>query len=223
MAPKHRWIVIALFATAMGYLEAAVVFYLRTMVNRLQPYQPEPLPNFGGLAAPEIAREFATMVMLLTIGWIAGRTWRVRIGFALLAFGIWDIAYYLFLIPLTDWPTSITDWDILFLIPLPWWGPVWSPVSIALLMIAFGLLATVLEQGEPPIWPRRVANIICTAGICLALYVFMADAISAAHLGEYALRNLLPVTFNWPLFILAWMLMLVPILDMSYQLATRYR
>src|SRR5687768_14371358 len=223
MCPKHRWIIIAVFATAMGYLESAVVFYLRTMVNRLQPYQPEPLPNFGGLAAPELAREFATMVMLLTVGWLAGRTWRGRIGFALLTFGIWDIAYYIFLIPLTNWPNSITDWDILFLIPLLWWGPVWSPISIALLMIAFGILTTILEQGEPPIWPRRVSNIRCTVGIVLALYVFMADAIAIAARGEQALRNLLPTTFNCPLFAIAWILMFIPVLDMSHQLATRYR
>ena len=223
MYPKHRWMIIAVFAIAMGYLESAVVFYLRTMVNRLDPYQAEPLPNFGGLAAPELAREFATMVMLLTIGWLAGRTWRGRIGFALLTFGIWDIAYYLFLIPLTNWPNSIMDWDILFLIPLPWWGPVWSPVSIALLMIAFGLLTTILEQGQPPIWPRRLANFLCTIGIVLALYVFMADAIAAIPRGEQAIRLVLPTAFNWPLFAAAWLLMAIPIFDMCHQLATRYR
>jgi hypothetical protein len=223
MYPKHRWIVIAVFATAMGYLESAVVFYLRTMVERLQPHQPEPLPNFGGLGGPELAREFATMVMLLTVGWLAGRTWRGRLGFALLTFGIWDIAYYIFLVPLTDWPNSILDWDILFLIPLPWWGPVWSPVSIALLMIAFGLLATILEQGDPPIWPRRLANLLCTIGILLALYVFMADAIAAIPRGEQAIRLVLPTTFNWPLFTAAWLLMAIPVFDMSHQLATRYR
>ncbi|MGZ8899127.1 MAG: hypothetical protein ACXW3Z_03450 [Limisphaerales bacterium] len=223
MSPRHRWTIIAVFAVAMGYLESAVVFYLRTMINRLDPYQPNPLPNFGGLAAAELGREFATMIMLLTIGWLSGRTWRGRLGFALLTFGIWDIAYYVFLIPLTDWPTSIFDWDILFLIPLPWWGPVWSPLSIALLMIAFGLLTTVLEQGEPPIWPRRASHVLCTVGIALALYVFMADAIGAVTGGEQALRHLLPIYFNWPLFMAAWLLMLIPIIDMCHQLVTRYR
>jgi hypothetical protein len=223
MPPKSRWLIITIFATAMGYLESAVVFYLRTMVNRLVPYQAEPLPKFGGLAGPELAREFATMVMLLTIGWLAGRTWRGRIGFALLTFGIWDIAYYIFLIPLTNWPNSITDWDLLFLIPLPWWGPVWSPVSIACLMVAFGLLTTFLEQADSPIWPRRVANILCAVGIFIALYVFMADAIAAVPRGQEAIRLTLPTTFNWPLFTAAWLLMFIPIADMCHQLATRYR
>jgi len=33
---------------------------------------------------------------------------------------------------------SLLDWDILFLLPLPWWGPVLAPVLIALLMIVWG-------------------------------------------------------------------------------------
>ncbi len=223
LSPKKRWFLVTLFAAAMGYLEAAVVFYLRTMVNRMEPYQPDPLPNFANLALPEIGREAATMVMLATVGCIAGLTWRGRLGFILLAFGIWDIAYYLFLVPLTGWPNSILDWDILFLIPLPWWGPVWAPVSITLLMIAFGVLSTILEQAEPPIWPGRLAGILCCAGILTALYVFMADAIRALPQGEEAVRSVLPKEFNTTLFGAAWLLMAAPVLDMGRKLATRYR
>src|SRR6185503_3994362 len=106
----------------------------------------------------------------------------------LLAFGIWDIAYYIFLNPLTGWPKSLVSWDILFLIPLPWWGPVWAPVSIATLMIVFGLLATVLEQAEPPIWPGKISGFACAAGMGLALYVFMADAIASLPKGGMEMR-----------------------------------
>lgn len=207
----------------MGYLEAAVVLYLRTMVGRLDPYQSHPLPDVPGIAAPELFREFATMVMLGTVGLLAGKTWRGRIGFFLLAFGIWDITYYCFLKPLTGWPKGLLDWDILFLIPLPWWGPVISPVSIALLMVAFGLLATVLELAEPPIWPRTWAISLCGAGIALALYVFMADALKALPGGEQAVRTTLPQQFMWGLFIPAWIGMAAPVADMFWQLATRYR
>jgi hypothetical protein len=223
MSPRQRAALVALFAIAMGYLEAAVVYYLRTLVNRIAPHQPEPLPDIPALAAPELLREFATLVMLLSVGWLAGRTWRARIGFGLLAFGIWDIAYYLFLIPLTGWPRSPLDWDILFLIPLPWWGPVTAPVSIAILMIVFGLLATILELGEPPIWPRKISHALCAVGILLALYIFMSDAISALPQGETAVRNVLPQNFNWVCFSAAWLMMFAPVADMSWQLATRYR
>lgn len=222
MSPKQRYAVVALFALAMAFLEAAVVLYLRTMVDRLEPYQPNPLPDIPALAWPELVREFATMVMLLTVGILAGRTWRGRIGFALLAFGIWDIGYYLFLMPLTGWPNSLGDWDILFLIPLPWWGPVWAPVSIALLMIGYGVLSTLLEQGEPPVWPGRLAHGWCAGGICLALYLFMADAIAALPGGAEAVRTVLPQWFNWPLFLVAWLAMSVPVIDMGRQLWRRY-
>ena len=46
-------------------------------------------------------------------------------------FGVWDIFYYVFLRVLVTWPASLLDWDILFLIPLPWVGPVLAPVLIA--------------------------------------------------------------------------------------------
>ena len=54
MSPRQRWSAVSAFAIAMGYLEAAVVYYLRTMVNRIDPYQADPLPDFAGLALPEV-------------------------------------------------------------------------------------------------------------------------------------------------------------------------
>ena len=223
MRVHHRWITTTLFATAMGYLEAAVVYYLRILVDRIQPYQRNPLPGFEALAPAEIAREAATMVMIFTVGWLAGRTWRGRIGFSLLIFGVWDITYYLFLRPLTGWPTSLADWDILFLIPLPWWGPIWAPMSIALLMILFGLLTTVLEQGDPPVWPDLKSTALCLLGIFLALYIFMADAIAAMPKGREAVHQVLPQTFATTAFFLAWVLMSAPIFHMTMQIWRRYR
>src|SRR5436190_5754021 len=141
-----RWLTVALFATGMAWVESAVVFYLRTMIHRIEPYQPTPLPIIGGLGPVEFTREFATMVMLFTVGMLAGRTWRSRVGYAAIAFGVWDIFYYVFLKVLCGWPHSLSDWDILFLLPMPWWGPVLAPVLVALLLILWGTLVSSWED-----------------------------------------------------------------------------
>jgi len=202
-----------LYAVAMAWVEAAVVFYLRFHMNRLVPYQPEPLPFVGGLELAELVREFATLVMLVTVGWLAGNTRRTRIAFALLAFGVWDIAYYIWLVPLTGWPNAITDWDILFLIPLPWWGPVWAPVSIALLMILFGTLVCAVDSDDRPLVPSAVSCVAALVGVVLALYVFMADSLRVVF-SEHStpeLRSMLPDWFNWPLFLGALALLAAPL------------
>src|SRR5215212_2780275 len=137
---RARWLLVVAFAAGMAWVEAACVYYLRVMVDRLDPYQTNPLPMSGVLGQVELAREAATLVMLLAVGMLAGRSARTRLGYSAIAFGVWDIFYYVFLKLIYDWPKSLFDWDILFLLPLPWWGPVLAPVSIALLMIAWGTL-----------------------------------------------------------------------------------
>src|SRR5262249_44597649 len=81
-----RWLTVVLYAMAMAWVESAVVYYLRTMVDRIEPYQPNPLPIVGKFGTAEIVREAATLMMLLTVGILAGRTWRSRIGYSAIAF-----------------------------------------------------------------------------------------------------------------------------------------
>src|SRR6185437_7305713 len=143
------------------------------------PYQPNPLPITAGLGEAELVREFATMVMLFTVGWLAGATWRSRAGYSFVAFGIWDIFYYVFLRVMTGWPKSLLDWDILFLIPLPWWGPVLAPMTIAFAMVLFGTVVSRFDGVNRPIWPGGVACGAGAIGIALTLYAFMASAIQS--------------------------------------------
>jgi hypothetical protein len=171
----------------------------------------------GGLDRTELAREAATLLMLMTVGWLAGRKWRTRLAYWLIAFGVWDIFYYVFLKTLTGWPQSLFSWDVLFLLPLPWWGPVFAPVSVALLMILWGtLMCGEEEPGEGLCLNRKVYG-LNLAGIGLALYVFMADSIRVLGEGREILRTLLPTKFNWPLFGVAWLLMAVPVADAAWQ------
>jgi len=129
---KISWII--LFSIAMAYLESAVVVYLREI------YYPDgfvfPLtPIDSTIAITEFWREVATLVMLLGIGILTGKSSAQRLAFFLLSFAIWDIFYYVFLYVLLGWPSSLMTWDILFLVPVPWVGPVLSPIIISLLMI----------------------------------------------------------------------------------------
>lgn len=211
---KHRkWLTVATFAVAMAWVEAAVVFYLRTMINRVVPYQADPLPAVGNFGAAELVREMATLAMLGAVGVLAGSTWRSRVGYTAVAFGIWDIFYYVFLKVLTGCPHTLLDWDVLFLLPLPWWGSVLAPVLISLLLIMWGTIATQFEHifcGCGQNW-RMILSAL--TGAILALYVFMADTIRAAGWGVDAVRTVLPERFNWPLFMLALTLMAIPVVE----------
>lgn len=217
----RRWLTVAVFAVAMAWIEAAVVYYLRTLVDRIEPYQSNPLPFIGRLGPVEMTREFATMVMLFTVGVLAGKSWRARLGYSAIAFGVWDIFYYLFLKVIFGWPKSLLNWDILFLLPLPWWGPVLAPVSIALLMILWGTLASQFERTSGHLLSNWRVWVLNSIGVALALYVFMADAIRVAGLGADTIRNVLPSRFNWPLFCVAFMLMAAPVIRLARELWTR--
>jgi hypothetical protein len=208
LSERTRWAVVIAFAIAMAWVEAASVFYIRALVDRIEPYQVNPLPINDALGIVELWREAATLVMLATLGILAGNTWRRRIGYAAVAFGAWDIFYYVFLRIMTGWPRTLLDWDILFLLPLPWWGPVLAPVCIALLMIVWGTLVTQSRDDAPE---ARWSWALGWTGIVLALAVFMVDAWRALPGGRNAVLQVLPTTFNWPLFIVALVLMAAPL------------
>jgi hypothetical protein len=146
--PGRRLAVLAIFATAMGWLEAVVVVYLRALLGVAHgSAAPAPDELTRGLAAlpwligTEQGREIATIVMLATVAWLAAPRFLPRLGAFLVAFGTWDIVYYVALYLLLRWPPSLGTPDLLFLIPPgPWWiQPVWVPVAISGVMIAVGL------------------------------------------------------------------------------------
>jgi hypothetical protein len=215
---RTRWWVVVVFALAMAWLEAATVYYLRVLVGRVNPYQDNPLPIHGILGQVELVREAATLVMLFTVGMLAGRTWQTRLAYTAVAFGVWDIFYYVFLKAICDWPTSLFDWDILFLLPLPWWGPVLAPVCVALLMILWGTLVSQRRAGSLPA-SVALTRVLGSIGIALALYAFMADALHVVHLGGDATRTVLPQTFNWSVFVVALTLMAAPVAHMTWRRA----
>jgi len=123
---------ITLFAIAMGFLEAAVVIYLRDPEGFAFPLKTIP-PD---IILTEIIREAATIIMLMSIGFLLGKNLAERFAWFIYCFAVWDIFYYVFLKALIGWPESILTWDILFLIPVQWTGPVLAPLIVSLSMMA---------------------------------------------------------------------------------------
>ncbi len=137
------------FGLAFGCVEASTVVYLRATVA--QPVGHELFPLFvlsPQLLAIEIVREGCTLLMLAAVACAAGRGWRDRIGAFLLTFGLWDLAYYAALHVMIGWPNSVTDWDILFLIPAPWIAPVWAPAVVAVIFTAVGTYVFSTAAGQ---------------------------------------------------------------------------
>jgi hypothetical protein len=217
---QTRWLTVVAFAIGMAWVEAASVYYLRELVGRIEPYQENPLPFRGVLGSVELVREAATLVMLLTVGMLAARTWHKRLAYSAIAFGVWDIFYYVFLRVMCGWPRSVFDWDILFLLPLPWWGPVLAPVSIAVLMIVWGTFATQSTDRMPMTALTQTVWVFCGLGIALALYVFMADSIRAVSQDLDVTKNM-PRPFNWAMFCVAFALMATPIAQIGWQMRPR--
>jgi len=180
---KLGWLTI--FGIAMAYLEAAVVVYLRQMfypqgfvILSLESLRPMPPFTF----AIELGREAATIVMLAALSIaVSRRNWWERFAFFIWSFGIWDIFYYVWLYATLRWPSSPLTTDILFLIPVPWLGPVIAPVlvSITMLIFAVAILRMRTEaQGGISVWRHWVYMVLG------AWLIFSSFTI--AHYGETA-------------------------------------
>jgi hypothetical protein len=212
-----RFLGVSVYAIAMAYLEAAVVVYLRALLGLTDITAVD--TSLGPYGLVEIGREAATVVMLAAVGWMAGRHGRERWAYGLFAFGLWDIAYYVWLKALIGWPASLLGWDLLFLIPLPWWGPVLAPALIAALICVAAVLAVVRMVHGQRLGVTALRLAIVTGGALLALYLFMADAIRAVLAGPVDWSALRPTPFQWPLFLVALGLMALPTLAATWPLA----
>lgn len=126
------------FAVAMAFVEASAVVYLREIIGGGPIFPMKEIP--ATLLAVEVGREAATIVMLLSVAFLSFRGEARRMGAFLLLFAVWDVFYYLWLSVTIGWPTGLADWDVLFLIPLPWVGPVWSVLLICAGMVVFAIL-----------------------------------------------------------------------------------
>jgi len=192
-----RFCIVVLFGIAFGYIEAAVVVYLRAI------FHPDgftfPLTGLATilqekpLRLTETGREAATMVLIFTGAWLFGRNRRQRFAYLLTIFAIWDIFYYVWLKLLLNWPASIMDWDILFLIPVPWASAVLYPGLISITLLIFAAAILYRDARGRPIKVTRtdwlaffVAGIIVVVSFCTP--------------GPYVTEPDYKSYFYWPLF-----------------------
>jgi len=212
---KGRFLWLTVFAAAMGFLEGIVVIYLREL------YYPDgfefPLKLMSSdLVTAEWIREIATLVMLGAVGIIAGRNGLQRLFYALFAFGVWDIFYYVALCLLTGWPASLLTWDLLFLIPVSWLGPVLAPVINSVTMVLMALLFIGRQEKGYYIRPGLSDWVLIFSGALVILYTYMVDytrllfesgvpgAKGSPEAGEKfiaMITSYVPEHYRWKLFI----------------------
>ena len=212
---KRTLLSVTVFAIAMGFLEAIVVVYLRDIYYS------------GGFKFPlmiipdstlriEILREFCTLVMLLSISFIAGKNKLEIFSYFLFTFALWDISYYIGLKLILNWPASLFTWDILFLIPIPWIGPVLAPLISSFTMILLALVFLAL-QNKNQVFKIRLGDwLFIFLGAVLIFVSFIWDYsriiiknnlfgnILSLRQSSFinVTQNYIPHYFHWDLFIL---------------------
>lgn len=189
-------VAVVAYGAAMAFLESAVVVYLQQALG-IDPRALFPLQDpagMGDLAAIEVGREAATLVMLAAVGWLAGRSGLERLAWTAVAFGTWDILYYAWLAVFIGWPSSLATWDLLFLIPVPWAGPVWAPVAVSVALIGFGLAAAARLRAGRQVHAGRAQ---VAAGMGGGVIVVLAFCWNAPLL----LDGGVPTDFPWPVFV----------------------
>jgi hypothetical protein len=183
---------LTIYAVAMAYVESAVVVYLRAL------YYPHgfdfPLaPMPAAMAAIEIGREAATLIMLLGVAALTSADrWEWFLAFCV-SFGVWDIFYYAWLWVLVRWPPSLFTRDLLFLIPVPWIGPVLAPVLVSGALVAASLrLLRLKAQGVRLGFSAQVWTMAVTGGL-VVVGSFVIDFASVV-------RQEVPPPFHWGVF-----------------------
>ena len=207
---------LAVFSIAMGFLEAVVVVYLRKLYYPEGFEFPLRMKVLEGISL-EYSREISTIVMLLSVSLVAGRTAYEKFSYFLYCFGIWDIFYYIWLKVLLNWPQSLFTWDVLFLIPVVWVGPVLAPIIFSITMVLFALLILYFQNKGYPVKITIPEWALMSFGALFVFMTFVWDYSQIIREGRFFMKLLsfvkdphfqkvitgyVPTTYNWCLFIL---------------------
>lgn len=190
-----KFFLLGVFAIAMGIFEAVVAVYLREIGKQAV---------YNHLLYTEIARETATVVMLITVSLLAGQNLIQKFSYFLYTFGAWDIFYYVGLKIFINWPPSLLTWDVLFLIPFPWLGPVITPVISSLLIIGVAISFIYRQKRKCLLKIDWVVWTILLAGVFLIFLSFVQGSFQTLIRGgapfNYQELYVFPLAYNWKLF-----------------------
>ena len=206
----RKWVWVVVFAVAFAWVESAIVVYLREIFFDGGFSFPLVVQWENGkhiihpLVRIEFVREIATITMLVAVGWIAGMSRFQRFCFFMIAFGVWDIFYYIWLYVMVSWPESLMTWDLLFYVPLPWVGPVISPILIASAMIVAGSLIIYYEEkGFNINWRWYDMVVVLSCGL-LMIVAFCWDWKNIIQVPGDIERTGIPNPFAWWLYLPAY-------------------
>lgn len=202
---RNNLLTLTVFGLAMGFLEAIVVVYLRTIAYPSGFSFPlTPVPD--KLIYTEIIREICTIIMLIGVAWLAGHNLWTRFAYFLFAFAIWDITYYLALKLLLNWPPTLHTWDILFLIPIVWAGPVLAPLicSVTMLLLTFIILKGTRLSESFSVKKIELTWLLTGSLIIITSFIWEYLILIINNQSGTDIRNIIhnhiPVNFAWPLF-----------------------
>lgn len=171
----RSFVALVLLAVAFGVVEAAIVGELRWLLDpRGTLFPAVVLPP--ELLRVEQAREMATILVLAAAAWLASSGATARLAAFLVAFGVWDLAYYAALRVWLGWPRDAREWDVLFLVPVPWFGPVWAPLVVASTMVGCGGIVLVRSMRGRPFGVRPLHAAAAVAGGALVTASFLGTA-----------------------------------------------
>ncbi|HNZ29663.1 MAG TPA: hypothetical protein PLB12_11345 [Candidatus Goldiibacteriota bacterium] len=211
MGKNENFILInaVIFSAAFGFLEAAVVVYLRELWYPQGFAFPIKIIS-GGIITAEYLREAATLIMIFSAACIAGKTKLQRFAYFMLIFGVWDIVFYLALKIMLGWPASIMEYDLLFLLPAPWTGPVLAPVIISASMITAGIIIIKFINSGITFYQTKIIWLLEITGGTIVFLSFTASA------GDIT-KGVYPSHFSWIVFSAGWLLSLMTFIYSFYR------
>jgi hypothetical protein len=210
---RRRLVLLILFGIVFGYVEAAAVVYIRVVYEPIhQRLFPKTAANdlfplavfeqWSREAHPyvktpfmEMSREVGTLLLLALMAQAVSRTGPQWFASFALVFGVWDLTYYLWLLLLIGWPQTLLEWDLLFVVPVPWVAPVLAPLLVAATMVLTSSIYFWTEAVGRPMQPGRWNYALVLGGGLTIMISFWWDW-----------RNILargtPNPFNWLVLLL---------------------